>query len=487
MKAERIILNDLMSALIQNFGFNEITEEGNLTPDSIVVLDNKKGIWGIDNYDAEKEVYNLVNVETLEETTAKREQITSLNRYSFADTLYDDINDYKEKTEDYDLIYDRLRDLKEKYPDLEEEYPVIKRLLSNVSKDGKISNIELYRADANETSDKNSYIDQFNQLVNYESDDFEKAAEVKDVFKTLMLVGFYQSGYNMSHIYFTDVISLDSMLPKILSANNVFKKINKADPEFAQEMLFAIAELIRYNNPRIYTYETDENTGEIIEPFNRNYWRYKDFTLNLDDIVNSYVERKTGEVIPTAPTEPSTTEAPGLSESAPTASAQKSTKATSLPFNSLKVGDTIIVRDKETGSIGTFTVTQIGEGNNSNFARFDVDFLDDNVSEKELGYSETEFNKYFEAVVDAEDGIEDATNSDNPDDSDSSNSFTEDQNEKDIEPIINPEVKEIPTYEKFVSLLGEQSITTTITKEEFNNLPEGEQQRLIDDTKNCEF
>jgi curved DNA-binding protein CbpA len=409
MKAERIILNDLMSALIQNFGLNEITEQGNLTPNSITVLDNKKGIWGIDTYDAEKEVYNLVNVETLEETTAKREQITSLNRYSFSDTLYDDINDYKEKTEDYDLIYDRLRDLKEKYPDLEEEYPVIKRLLSNVSKDGKISNIELYRADANETSDKNSYIDQFNQLVNYESDDFEKAAEVKDVFKTLMLVGFYQSGYNMSHIYFTDVISLDSMLPKILSANNVFNKINKADPEFAQEMLFAIAELIRYNNPRIYTYDTDENTGEIIEPFNRNYWRYKNFKLNLDDIVNSYVERKTGEVIPTAPTEPSTTEAPGLSQP-------------SAPVS-----------------------------------------------------------------TDAKDGIEDSTDSDNSEDLDSSNSSTENNNDLDSKTPNEPEVKEVPTYEKFVSLLNEQGIITTINKEEFDNLSEEEQQRLIDDTKNCEF
>lgn len=663
IKAERIILNDLMAALIQNFGLVEITEQDentgkmNLPADSFVIVEGKKGIWLVNSYDADKDVYNLVDAVTLKQITAKREQLISVNRHSLANTYIDDIvisDDSYIQT-----MYNRIKELRINYPDLEEEFPVIKRLLSDISKDGQISSIELYRADANETSDKNSYISQFNKLVNYESENTEKSAEVRSLFKDLMMVGFLQSGYNMSHLYFTDISSLDVLLPKILSANNVFSKLYKANPELAQDIIVQIAEKIRYNNPRIYTYETDPITGVITEPFNRNYWRFKDYTLNINKLINDYNARKTAE--PIIPTEETDTEVPGLSESnaqptqqssvtnkvlegdifalpgvpvittnlggvhgaglaqvakakglikegegafmasdkvvqlpvklkwsdnmsmnnnmlllneslnslvnvakakpnntyllplaglghgegsiedilplliktvqaspniklvlpaenvnlgrqgtvrkdntrenlpkikamlseagllqtQPQAPIQSKTRTVTkqLSYDTLKVGDILVAREKENGDLGTFKVTSI---ESPGFVRFDVEFPDANVSEKDLGYSESEFNKYFEIVSEEDEDIEDG-NPNDADDLDSSNSSTESSNDLDSETPTEPEVKEVPTYEKLVSLLDEQGIITTISKEEFDSLSMKEQQRLIDDTKNCEF
>jgi len=353
IKAEKIVLNDLMAALIQNFGLGSITgrdessQKSIIAPKSFVVINGRKGIWMVESYNAEKDTYTVFHSLTGDAVTALPGEITSINRYSLADTVGYDILAIPENAElGIDLLYDIIKNIKVKYPNLEKEYPVIKRLLSNIDKKKMIVNIEFYRSDANETSDKNSYIDQFNKLASHEN------SEIRDAFKTLMLLGFYQSGYNMSPLYFTDVISLDVMLPKILSANSVFNKIKKADPEFATELLVGIAELIRYNNPRIYTYETDQ-TGEIIEPFNKNYWRYKNYTLDINNILNNYLDAKT------APIEPAT-ESQVLPEVIPTQSST-SVEMQGIATTSSGFNQGLVLRGFK--KVDTITGAEIYDGN----------------------------------------------------------------------------------------------------------------------------
>jgi hypothetical protein len=316
-RAEKIIMNDLMFALIQNFGLgSDITHfknkedgkiykfgdssktygldsEGNekdfnpkeneliILPNEKVFLLNKPGVFNVESLNADS-TYLLKNIETGEEVKEKFENIAYPNKNKLADLALPLMQNKEVMIAEGitginpELLYTRLRDLladmsEEEREEFVNEYPIVNRLLLNASKSGRLFNMELYRMDANETSDKNSYIQDLERLINHPD------ANISLLFKQLVLLGFYQSGYNFSKLYMTDVLPNEMLLPLIKRTNLFVNKLMETGTQFGL-ILKELGKKIRLNQPELYYYEEEE------EGINYDNRRGRNYSLDNRDI-----------------------------------------------------------------------------------------------------------------------------------------------------------------------------------------------------------
>lgn len=287
-KAEKILTNDVMFGILQNFGFpfgniakNVRLGEIALGPSDTVLITGKKGAYIIQ--ERTEDGYKLVSLDGIS-TTAKFNEVTPIETFKLA-------NDVKHRVwngKGGRPIIDDILKLKDKYPELEELFPILKRFNANIdSKDKRYVNVELFRQNANEKPDKDSYITQLKALANHNN------FEISGVFSELMLVAFYQAGYNMSPLYFTDLLDTNNSLSRMIhSANSTFLRLKEDAPELADLFLKELAKKIRLNNPNFYYYKTDKDTGQFLEKVNFKYHRGKDYSINMNDLALQLLENK---------------------------------------------------------------------------------------------------------------------------------------------------------------------------------------------------
>jgi len=247
-KAEKIMTNDVISSLYQNFGL----EQKELNKGNVVLLLNHPKSYTISKIEGDnvhvKEIKPEEN-QVAKELVVPKSDIISLNR----NTLHDKVISSIDFAKGYEqLILAKLKKLREENPELEENYPIVGRFLPNISKKSSLWNVELFRADANETSDKDSYIQQLKDLCNHENQ------EVAQLFRDIMFTGLYQSGYNLSPLFFTDIMNYDVILPIIHNANKMYSLLKEKDPDLYRYFVHAMADNIKYNNPSLYIIKKDE-------------------------------------------------------------------------------------------------------------------------------------------------------------------------------------------------------------------------------------
>jgi ribonuclease HI/alkylated DNA repair dioxygenase AlkB len=287
-KAEKILTNDVMFGILQNFGFpfgniakNVRLGEIALGPSDTILITGKKGAYIIQ--ERTEDGYKLVSLDGVA-TTAKFNEVTPIETFKLADDVKHRVWNGKGGRP----IIDDIFKLKDKYPELEELFPILKRFNANIdSKDKRYVNVELFRQNANEKPDKDSYITQLKALANHNN------FEISGVFSELMLVAFYQSGYNMSPLYFTDLLDTNNSLSRMIhSANSTFLRLKEDAPELADLFLKELAKKIRLNNPNFYYYKTDKDTGQFLEKVNFKYHRGKDYSINMNDLALQLLENK---------------------------------------------------------------------------------------------------------------------------------------------------------------------------------------------------
>ena len=290
-KAERILTNDIIFGIIQNFGYSygEIGSDislGNymLSPGDSVLINKKgkKGLYIITKVNDD----GYVLQSDKEEITAKYNEVIALETFKLADDVKGRLRGGKKGRP---IINDILK-LKDKYPGLEKEFSILNRFTANIDNANKtFINVELFRQDANQKADKDSYIIQLKKLANHNN------FEIAGVFSELMLVAFYQAGYNMSPLYFTDLLDIDTTLSRMIhNANNMFLRLKEEAPDFLENFLYELAGKVRLNNPNYYYYHYDRETGNLMEPVNFKYHRGKDYSIDANQIgINTIKDRST--------------------------------------------------------------------------------------------------------------------------------------------------------------------------------------------------
>jgi ribonuclease HI len=280
IKAEKILTNDVMFGIIQNFGvpFGNIVANTVLDTGDAILIENKDGVHLI--LDRLDDGYNVINKQG-EEFKVDFDKVTALETFKLADDTKNRLRAGKGGKP----LGKRIMELKEKYPNLENQFPVIKRFSINTdNKNTNYANIEFFRQDANQKPDKDAYITQLKALTTH--DNFE----ISGLFSELMPVAFYQSGYNMSPLYFTDLLNFNpSLMRMIHQANNLFLRLQKQDPEFLEGFLQKLGEKVRLNNPNYYYYKSMD--GSIVEKVNFKYHRGKDYSINMNDLAFEYFNR----------------------------------------------------------------------------------------------------------------------------------------------------------------------------------------------------
>lgn len=300
MKAEKVLLNDVIFGIVQNFGdpFGKIYNNDEI-PDGSLVSSNKKNSMYM-TIDKTDKGYNVVNTSTGQKEFIPFEEITQFESYKLADFAEPML--IKSKNSQTLSMFERIAEIKNNHPELATRFPVINRLLLNkkiLNRNESIESIELFRNDANETPDKDSYTEQFMDLVNHPDPD------ISSTFKDLMTVAFYQSGYNMSPLYFTDVLYYEeTILPMIKNSNNRFLEILRKDPFLMIRFLDNLGELIKFNNPKFYRYLKSDRSR-----VNRNYSRGRNYAIDLNNLTQDYIALSTPEQKEEVSTKPSTTAA----------------------------------------------------------------------------------------------------------------------------------------------------------------------------------
>jgi hypothetical protein len=293
-RAEKIILNELIFGFIQNFGYpavNVLTDD--VGKGNTVLLKNKKGYFDIQEIkkiDSETTEYHLVSQATGKSVVVDKSEVIFFVRPKLpyqVSKLIDTKVVVEEKMHDGQILtsvqenpkvwYERFKDVLLKNPNLSEEFPIIDRLLPNTNSKGTKVNVQLYRNDANETPDKDSYIEQFTDLINHPD------KEISKLFKDLMLLAFYQSGYNLSkQFYFTDVLSYDVLLPLLRRTYEVVEKLMeiKDDTTFFDQILRQLLSKVRYNRPDLYKGYTKEEKEDKV---NWEYRRGRNYIIPNED------------------------------------------------------------------------------------------------------------------------------------------------------------------------------------------------------------
>ena len=268
-KAEKIITNDIISTLYQNFGLQakEVTEG------DTVLLSNNKGVYMVYDIKDNKAQVVEINEKTPKTFTVDKSEIINLNRQTLFDKTKYAINVSDQFEE---LILNRLKEIKDAYPELEETFPIVGRFIPNISKKSSKWNIELFRADANETSDKDSYIQQLKALTHHEN------PEIANLFRDIMFTGLYQSGYNLSPLFFTDIMDYDVLMPVIHNANTIFNLMKDKSPELYHQFVLEMADNIKYNNPSLFKFKEEESFGVNFESF-----RGKNLSLDMNQVAQN--------------------------------------------------------------------------------------------------------------------------------------------------------------------------------------------------------
>ena len=126
-KAEKIITNDIISTLYQNFGLQakEVTEG------DTVLLSNNKGVYMVYDIKDNKAQVVEINEKTPKTFTVDKSEIINLNRQTLFDKTKYAINVSDQFEE---LILNRLKEIKDAYPELEETFPIVGRFIPNISK-----------------------------------------------------------------------------------------------------------------------------------------------------------------------------------------------------------------------------------------------------------------------------------------------------------------------------------------------------------------
>lgn len=156
------------------------------------------------------------------------------------------------------LLYESMVEINSKHPELKQNFELFKKMLTNfeVVENGR-KNIEILRGLDNTVDYQNLLVEEYKRLINFTGDMINKNVSNEDVLQIrkfmtdLAILGFTQSGFNKSKLFFSDIIPNELTNQLFTDALSRFKK-SHLDSGKLQDALLLFKKQFRMNNREFF-------------------------------------------------------------------------------------------------------------------------------------------------------------------------------------------------------------------------------------------